>query len=300
MVDGATVGWQRRPQSNYRPPGRRGQSSHGRQAFRPWNNRGRYQVPRQQAPLKPSEQYIALSQQASTLLEEPVPKKLLILDLNGTLVSRTKARDSMYVRPYQDKFIDYIFRYFHVMVWSSAQPHSVAYMCELFDGRDNELILKWDRRMFGLTSAQYNSKSITIKDLEKVWKALDAKFDATNTVLLDDSPVKAQLQPYNSIHLREFSHTSPTFHSHGESELLHVVRYLGKVRVQSNVCSFMKETPFVPPDPTQDRDNENSFEAYHYIFGQKERRLVDFRAKEEEEEEDQVTQLLRLLKSTQI
>ncbi|KAI9491764.1 HAD-like domain-containing protein [Zychaea mexicana] len=236
----------------------------------------------------PRESYMKLSQQPSTVLAEPIDdKKLLILDLNGTLASRTTNRRSMYVRPYQDKFLDYIFRHFKVMVWSSAQPHSVNSMCRLFGSYVDDLLLTWDRRYFNLSTGDYNRKTVTLKDLEVVWRALGQDtYDASNTILVDDSPAKAILQPYNSIHLKEFDHTSPTFRKYGEAELLHVVRYLEQVRIQSNVCSFMREQPFVSPDPSQDKENE--FRVYHYVFDQEGRRLHSFEPKEPEAGEAEV------------
>ncbi|KAG2223452.1 hypothetical protein INT45_001200 [Circinella minor] len=256
----------------------------------------------------PSQSYLTTSQEPSKLLTDPMDKKkkLIILDLNGTLASRTPNRQSMYVRPYQDQFLDYIFKYFKVMVWSSAQPHSVTHMCQLFGAYEEKLLRMWDRRYFNLSTSNYNRKSQTIKDLEIVWKGLgeENEFDATNTILIDDSPAKAIVQPYNSIHLSEFNHMSPSFLKYGEDELLHVVHYLERLRTQSNVCHFMFNEPFKSMDPTQkNKVNEDDFKAYHYIFGQEGRRLHDFnptkqqknkkkegkgkeKKKEEEEEED--------------
>jgi hypothetical protein len=75
-------------------------------------------------------------------LYEMAPK-LLVLDLNGTLIYRNKggsnARTS-YPRPYLGAFLKYLFRDltdsdwpmrpWEVFVWSSAQPHNVRAMLE--------------------------------------------------------------------------------------------------------------------------------------------------------------------------
>lgn len=224
--------------------------------------------------LEPTEAYKAVSLEPSVEQDTP-SKKLLILDLNGTLVSRVQ-RSSMYVRPYQDCFLDYIFEHFTVMVWSSAQPHSVARMCRLFNQHMPNLRLMWDRSHFGLSRADYNRKCTTHKNLDRVWSVL-TEFDATNTVLLDDSPAKAVFQPYNSLHLSEFDHKNPLFQQHGERELLHVMRYLDVLKKQSNVCSHMRQNPYIPSSPVDDPEQENSFSVYHYVFHQTGRRLVDFR-----------------------
>lgn len=48
-------------------------------------------------------------------------------------------------------------------------------------------------------------KSPTIKDLNKVWTALPGKHSAKTTLLLDDSPDKIRLQPYNHVCISEYS-----------------------------------------------------------------------------------------------
>ncbi|KAI7847816.1 HAD-like domain-containing protein [Circinella umbellata] len=261
----------------------------------------------------PSSSYLTLSQEPSKPLTDPMDKKkkLIILDLNGTLASRTTNRQSMYVRPYQDRFLDYIFKYFKVMVWSSAQPHSVTHMCQLFGEYEGDLLRMWDRRYFNLSRTNYNRKSQTIKDLEIVWKGLgdDNEFDATNTILIDDSPAKAIMQPYNSIHLCEFDHTSPHFLKYGEDELLHVIDYLERLRTQSNVCYFMSKEPFQSMDSTQNKDHikEDDFKAYHYIFGQEGRKLHDFNPtkqqknkKKEDQHEEEMRKIEQQLETTKL
>lgn len=47
----------------------------------------------------------------------------------------------------------------------------------------------------------------TIKDLEKPWKelALSPAHTATSTLLMDDSPLKTRLQPYNHLCVLEYT-----------------------------------------------------------------------------------------------
>lgn len=75
---------------------------------------------------EPTEEYLKISkEQLSNTLETPIDndKQLLILDLNGTLVSRT-GKTGLYVRPYDEYFFDYIFSHFYVIVWSSGTKKS--------------------------------------------------------------------------------------------------------------------------------------------------------------------------------
>ncbi|CEG70467.1 hypothetical protein RMATCC62417_06360 [Rhizopus microsporus] len=220
--------------------------------------------------LQPSQHYLEIAKQASITLKEP-RKQLLILDLNGTLVSRVKGGGSMFVRPFSDQFFDYIFDHFTVMVWSSAQPHSVNFMCRMFGSHRSKLALIWDRTSFGLSIEEYSRKTATIKDLNKVWQRLE-EFDATNTILLDDSSSKTVLQPFNVIHPTEFIHGSSSFRSSGECELVQIIDYLKVLRYQSNVANYIMNHPFKSIFNHQ----LNSFKVLHFIKSEKDGYEVDF------------------------
>ncbi|KAJ8655805.1 hypothetical protein O0I10_008469 [Lichtheimia ornata] len=55
-----------------------------------------------------SDYYLSKSGETSVHVPDPSDRQLVILDLNGTLVSR--VNNGMYVRPYQDLFLDYLFQ----------------------------------------------------------------------------------------------------------------------------------------------------------------------------------------------
>lgn len=91
----------------------------------------------------PSLEYLALSRPH---FPKPVPRdpsnrkpKLLVLDLNGTLIYRPKnAKREGHPRPFLSCFLEYLFspepdtpnRPWEVFVWSSAKPHNVRAMVE--------------------------------------------------------------------------------------------------------------------------------------------------------------------------
>lgn len=132
--------------------------------------------------LKLSEPYIPSNEDRSR--SEP-PNKLLVLDLNGTLIYRNKNTGnsrSSYPRPYLANFLEYLLRVegegsqtksgkWSVFVWSSAQPHNVRGMLEstfdpnhiegLWDqGRPNpyakgRILGVWARDKMGLSAQQY-------------------------------------------------------------------------------------------------------------------------------------------------
>ncbi|KAJ7267258.1 hypothetical protein C8J57DRAFT_1327125 [Mycena rebaudengoi] len=153
------------------------------------------------------------------------PRKLLVLDLNGTLLLRTKrtkpqrgpplqAQGAMrarvvHPRPYLGSFREYIFHpktasWLDTMVWSSAQPFSVADMVNhCFGEQQRQFLAIWARDTLGLSPEEYHRKARTTKDLAKPWGAFP-EHSAHTTVLLDDSALKAHLQPWNHICLREY------------------------------------------------------------------------------------------------
>lgn len=178
--------------------------------------------------LEPTPEYLAVSQEPTSKLDDvSEQRKLLILDLNGTLVFRSphtkrnayqlrgvqRPLRSVHRRPYLGSFTEYLFHpgtrtWLDTMVWSSAQPHSVADMTDqCFPSRKDDLVAIWARDTLGLKQEDYHRKTQTTKDLAKPWadpklKALG--HSARSTLLLDDSPLKAHLQPWNHLCIKEY------------------------------------------------------------------------------------------------
>ncbi|KAA1476386.1 hypothetical protein DENSPDRAFT_933010 [Dentipellis sp. KUC8613] len=135
----------------------------------------------------PSAAYLALAHTPSTTLPATTaaPRKLLILDLNGTLVlrsARAPRRTAQLRRVHARTFLPALRAFlFHahtrawldVMVWSSAQPHSVADMVDKAFGASKGMLgAVWARDTLGLGGESYHKKVQTIKDLEKPWREL--------------------------------------------------------------------------------------------------------------------------------
>ncbi|KAF9348555.1 hypothetical protein BGX34_002419 [Mortierella sp. NVP85] len=227
--------------------------------------------------------YMDKAKEVPETMSEP-QKLLVILDLNGTLFYRAKRNNrAVTSRPYLTQFLNFIFANCHVMVWSSAQPHSVEAMLNFgFGDRASELVRVWNRTHFKLPKVDYERKVLTIKDLEFVWDAFGTdgstttttttastettstitvatattattsasgrdkvnpiQFDQTNTVLIDDSTDKIQLQPYNGLTLRDFDENLAKAGT--DDELLQVKSYLEKLIYQKNVSAYMRLHPF--------------------------------------------------------
>ncbi|KAL0955369.1 hypothetical protein HGRIS_001618 [Hohenbuehelia grisea] len=177
----------------------------------------------------PKPEYLAIASRKSEMTDNPTAhRKLLILDLNGTLVFRAphpgrshakptgpRIRPS-YPRPYMPSFVEYLLHpktrsWLDVMIWSSAQPASVNDMVRrCFGERTKELALVWSRDKLGLTADQYRAKVQTLKNLETAWEHGfgtngSQRHSALSTLLVDDSPHKAAFQPFNHVCVTEYA-----------------------------------------------------------------------------------------------
>lgn len=146
------------------------------------------------------------------------PQKLLIiLDLNGTLLYRTRngASGKVHLRPGLTPLLDYLFANHVVMVFTSAMPSSASSMLKQFlhPKHRSQLAAVWARDRLELNPEQYHNKVQVYKKLDKIWQDAEiqkrapahAPWDQTNTVLVDDSKLKAISQPHNLIQVSEYT-----------------------------------------------------------------------------------------------
>jgi hypothetical protein len=116
-------------------------------------------------PGTPSDSYFAQSTVPSKRLASP-SRKLLVLDLNGTLVFRSPASSptaqrEVHPRPYMSAFAKFIARHptIQTMIWSSAQPHNVGKMVDVAFGNGSEgkssLVHIWARDTLGLSRSEF-------------------------------------------------------------------------------------------------------------------------------------------------
>lgn len=170
-------------------------------------------------------------------------------------------------RPALNYFLERLTSRHEVMVWSSSRPETVDAICnEIFSTVQKEkLVARWSRDHLDLNKEQFNSKVQVYKVLEKVWadKDIQAKFptekdrsgkaafnairytpgldketemtgflnkrwDQSNTVLIDDSTLKAAANPYNIIQVPEFTNVPNDNDNIVLKELLLKIRVLAK------------------------------------------------------------------------
>ncbi|KAM7531643.1 hypothetical protein LguiB_035053 [Lonicera macranthoides] len=167
-------------------------------------------------------------------------KKLLVLSLGGLLVHRIHARERISVpgnvRP------DIVNANFRDLRWESGPRRWSEYLeINLFEDQE-----KCTNSGFG--SLEKKGKPIFLKELKKVWekKSIRGKYSSANTLLIDDEPYKALLNPPNTAIF------PPKFKVENiEDEFLgpkgELQMYLDGLADSSSVPCYVKEHPFGQP-----------------------------------------------------
>lgn len=187
-------------------------------------------------------------------------KLLVLLDLNGTLVYRYGTNRRLSVkRPGVDRLLDYLFDNHAVMIFTSATMRSAERVAKdlLTPQQYSQLITIRAREHLGLKPDQFRNKVQVYKDLNKIWSAQEVQqsvsdpaedWDMTNTVLIDDSEVKAKSHPNNLLQVPEFMHpaanTKKARKAWTEAEILimnDVETKLEKLKHQISVACQIRE-----------------------------------------------------------
>ncbi|XP_030949306.1 uncharacterized protein LOC115973202 isoform X1 [Quercus lobata] len=185
-------------------------------------------------------------------------KKLLILDVNGLLLAlrptdMRKTFETAIWRPSVNEFLRFCFEKFDVALWSSRSRENLDKLIEppklthnnlIFDWFIKNLIFNWDQSHCtesGFDTLDCPSKPLFLKDLRKVWEKYEA-YNAANTLLLDDSPYKALLNPPNTAVFPETFCGDYNDISLGPGGDLHM--YLEKLAMAENVQKYVEQNPF--------------------------------------------------------
>ncbi|XP_062118157.1 uncharacterized protein LOC133831764 isoform X2 [Humulus lupulus] len=149
-------------------------------------------------------------------------RKLIVLALGGLLchrvyrydrssVPRSRLPDTsygsilVYKRPYCEDFMKFCLDRFEVGIWSSAREWYLnnALDC-IMEGLKGKLLFAWDQNectRSGFCTLEKKDKPLFLKDLNKLWQnkyLCKGTFSSSNTLLIDDKPYKALLNPSNT------------------------------------------------------------------------------------------------------
>lgn len=144
------------------------------------------------------------------------------------------------------------------MFWTSAMPRTLETMLvSLLTDSQWIPVAAWARdTLLDSTKMEYHQKSQTFKDLRKVWSSLAIQqthpfytagfqWGPHNTVLIDDSEIKACLQPCNLLLVPEFGHHN--LNNEAPQEILRKLAwYLKDLESLPDVRQHLIMSPFTP------------------------------------------------------
>lgn len=193
-------------------------------------------------------------------------KKLLILDVNGLLADivhpppkECKAdtnilRRAIFKRPFCNDFLKFCFERFDVGIWSSRTKKIIDRVVDyLLGDMKNKLLFCWDLSHCtgtGVKTLENRHKELVFKELRKLWEKHDANlpwekgdYNESNTILLDDSPYKALLNPkHTAIFPYSFNFKDSCDNSLGPEGDVRV--YLRDLAAAEDAQKYVEEHPF--------------------------------------------------------
>nr|GLL39155.1 uncharacterized FCP1 homology domain-containing protein C1271.03c-like isoform X2 [Ipomoea trifida] len=146
-------------------------------------------------------------------------RKLIILDVNGLLGDVVRRRvpggasfsgGTIIKRPFCDDFLRFCFDKFDVGIWSSRLKKNLDPIVDyLLGDQKKKLLFCWNMShctQTGFNTPENKSKPLVFKELRKIWEnefpnvawAVKGYYNESNTLLLDDTPYKALLNPVHS------------------------------------------------------------------------------------------------------
>lgn len=212
-------------------------------------------------------------------------KKLLVLDINGILAdivypppkgykADTKiAGRAVFTRPFCSDFLNFCLERFNVAIWSSRSRKIIDRLINYLMGdMKHKLIFCWD--LSHCTESNFRTlenkhKALVFKELRKVWERYDPDlpwekgcFNESNTLLLDDTPYKALLNPP---HTAVFPY-SYDFKDQADSAIGpkgNIRAYLEELAVADDVQKYIEQHPFGQSAITE---RSLSWRFYHKVI----------------------------------
>ncbi|KAM3342667.1 putative C-terminal domain small phosphatase isoform X1 [Capsicum galapagoense] len=193
-------------------------------------------------------------------------RKLLILDVNGLLADIVNpppkdcnpdacfARRAIFKRPYCNDFLKFCFERFDVGIWSSRSKKIIVKVVDyLLGNMKHKLLFCWDMSHSTQTmfkTLENKHKPLVCKELSKVWDRYDPNlpwergdYDESNTLLLDDSPYKALLNPvHTAIFPLSYHYKVENDNSLGPGGDLRI--YLEELLKAEHVQKYVEQHPF--------------------------------------------------------
>jgi len=170
-------------------------------------------------------------------VNDPKPRKLLVLDLDETLVYGTEQRLSIpegfktgsyyvYLRPHVRPFLEFCIDRFDVGVWTaSSADYAHAVVMELF-GSLERLKFLWSRTRCTLRYDPEAQKRYWVKDLGKIKRI---GYALERVIVIDDTAKKHERNYGNLVRVSPFEGQPE------DDELAYLIRYLDVLADVDNV-----------------------------------------------------------------
>ena len=177
----------------------------------------------------PPSSWLVSPQRLSAAASAPRREKLLVLDLNGLLVWRTRKKASwsrapdltagkfyIFLRPHVREFLAWCGERFCIVVWSTTQRRNLEPIIQLaFAGLPPPRLVLDQQDCTDTGVAHPDEPSgmhmLFLKDLARLWSnpsavtQLGKQYGPHDTLLLDDSPYKTLANPpHTAIHPKEW------------------------------------------------------------------------------------------------
>lgn len=173
---------------------------------------------------------------------EEISDKLLILDLDETLIHATKGKldipedfrfDQYYVhkRPYLNNFLINISNHFRIGIWSSATDIYVSEIVKQIKPATVEFEIVWGRSKCSLKQDHTYGTINFEKRLDKLKKK---GFRLEQIIIVDDSPEKSRTNYGNAVYIKEYTGDTT------DEELNHLQEYLLTLKNVENIRAIEK------------------------------------------------------------
>lgn len=169
-------------------------------------------------------------------------KKLLILDLDETLVYATEVKLEyqqdfivgqyfVYKRPFLQEFIQFCLENFDVSIWTSSTSNYATKIVEEIFPNPYELKFFWSRLRCTIRYDEELQETYFEKMMSKVRKR---KYDLAKVIVVDDSPEKWRNSYGNLIRVKPF------FGEAEDNELQKLIIYLKRLKDAENIRKIEK------------------------------------------------------------
>jgi ubiquitin-like domain-containing CTD phosphatase 1 len=172
------------------------------------------------------------------IINEPRPgKKLLVLDLDLTLFD-TKGMQtapmSELARPGLHRFLAACYANYDLVIWSQTSWRYLEVKCtelNMLTASDYKISFVLDRTsMFSITSRRgIEERRHEVKALEIIWRKFSNRYNAANTVHIDDLSRNFALNPRNGLRCTAYRNSQTTNVRATDRELFYLMRYLSLI-----------------------------------------------------------------------